>query len=155
MAGEHGAAGDRNRLILPAAHHHLPIPGRGLAVIVVQNPDPSCLARSTSLMRMSEGQFDMLTAGRWNETGQPMYWTVRADGTGVVWPPADRNYTLRARDAAGRDPDAVRKPVSVFPVAETVEAVNRLVAEAREKESAARTQPVAEYFRRPMGEADE
>jgi len=141
-------------MILPRHARYLPIPAFALASIVVQNPDSRSLARATSVMRMSEGQFDILTAARRDETGQPMYWTIREDGRGEVWPVPNMDYTLRARDTAGRDPDEVRRPVSVFPVAETIEAVNRQVEESRAREAQA-MQPVAEYFRRPMGEADE
>ena len=146
-------------MILPASTRYLPIPGAGLATITVFNPDPRVLARETAMMRLSTGKFDLLTAHRRAEAGQPVYWTIRDDGRGEVWPVPDQEYRLRARDTAGRDPDARAKPVGVFPVAETVTAVNRQHEEAMAKEAAERAGhqgPQPEYFsRRPMGGGDE
>jgi len=138
-------------VILPAQARYLPIPATSLALITVLHPDPTALCRETAMMRLSPGKFALLTAGKRDEQGMPVYWTPHDDGRGEVWPVPDREYRLRARDTAGRDPDAQAKPVNVFPVPETVEAINRQYAEAMAK----RDEQTPEYFRRQMGARDE
>ena len=123
-------------MILPRHDRYLPIPGGGLGFLSVQNPDPDALCRETAMTRLSAGQFDILTAARRDERGLPLYWTVRDGGKAEVWPRADRDYTLRARDVMGKDPEARRAPVSVFPIAETILAVNRAQEEAARKQEA-------------------
>jgi hypothetical protein len=70
----------------------------------------------------------------------PLYWTPRENGQAHIWPVPNRDYTLRARDIGGRDPEAVRKPATLAPVAEMIVASNRAMEEA-----ARRSAPTVEY----------
>lgn len=143
-------------MILPAYDRYLPGRSAHLAQVVVLNPDPGSLARSTALTRLSAGEFDLLTAGRRDELGHPIYWTIRPDGRAEMWPLPDRHYTVNVRDTHGRDPEMIRKPASVFPVMDHADAVNRQVDEVRQQMAEQAAQPAeAEHFRaRPRQEAD-
>jgi hypothetical protein len=139
-------------VILTAHDRYLPIPSEGLAQLAVMS-EPRTLIRSTSMMRLSEGKFDMLTAGRRDERGQPTYWTVRGD-KGEVWPVPDKDYNVQARDVLGRDPDQRARPVATVPVLEYIAAAHKAQEEAERMASEAREKalPRAEYFgRRPVG----
>lgn len=114
---------------LTAKNPHFPFPCPLLAVVTVFNPDVKSLSQKTTLTKVSTGQFEIISAGRKDQLGIPMIWTVRENGIPEFWPVPDHNYKVIARDVKGRDVTGGTKPVNVMPTLDMVNAINKKHAE--------------------------
>ena len=131
-------------IVLPAHKPTLPFPPAEVAQIVVVTR-VGLIRHSTTLSRLREESFDAIHRQAPDARGVPIYWTVRANGTGVIYPAPDRDYPAIVRNSRGAEISNTAKPAQVAPVPEYVAAFGRAQADAERQRAGA---PAAETFGR-------
>ena len=109
---------------LTAKNPNFPFHCPFLAVVTLFNPDKKSLMQKTTLRKVSTGEFAILSAGREEEHGMPMIWTIPDNGIPKFWPVPDYDYRMIARDVKGRDVFGGSKPSAVHPTMEIANHIN-------------------------------